>query len=99
MYVILVNFTVKPENIASFREAMLENAHASLTSEEGCRVFDVCWDPQDDAKVLLYEVYDDKAAFDLHHASAHFKSFQEKVAPWIADKQVSAWNKAYPENQ
>ncbi|MEM9160496.1 MAG: putative quinol monooxygenase [Verrucomicrobiota bacterium] len=99
MYVILVHFTIKTENVADFREAIISNAAASLETEDGCRVFDVCWDPEDETKALLYEIYDNPAAFDVHMASEHFKSFNETVTPWVADKQVSAWEKAYPENQ
>ena len=99
MYVILVTFTIKEQHVADFRSAMIENAHASLTKEQGCQVFDVCWDPNDALKVLLYEIYDDRAAFDLHLQSPHFNSFNELVTPWVADKQVSSWEKAYPENK
>jgi len=96
MYVIVVNFEIHAQHIAAFREAMLENAEASLEKEAGCQIFDVCWDPEDDTKVFLYEVYDDKAAFDIHLASEHFQAFSAKVGAWIASKSISALNRAYP---
>jgi quinol monooxygenase YgiN len=48
----------------------------------------VCVDSADKASVFLYEVYDDRAAFDAHLATAHFKRFDAAVAPMVASKAV-----------
>lgn len=66
MYVVVVDFTIKPERLAEFMPLMLENARASRETEPGCRVFDVCVDFKERTKVFLYEVYDDRGAFDAH---------------------------------
>ena len=96
MYIIVVDFEIHQSNIAEFREAIIENANASLENESGCKQFDVCWDPMDESKVFLYEVYDDKEAFDLHLASEHFQSFNAKTTAWIANKSISVFQRAYP---
>jgi len=96
MYAIVVDFTIHPLHIADFRKAMIENADASLAREPACRQFDVCLDPEADNKVFLYELYDNKAAFDAHLASEHFQTFNAKTASWVADKTVSAYERAYP---
>jgi (4S)-4-hydroxy-5-phosphonooxypentane-2,3-dione isomerase len=88
MYVIVVDFKIKPEHLAEFMPLMLENAQASRETEPGCRVFDVCVDPKKETSVFLYEVYDDRAAFDAHLASAHFKRFDAAVASMVAAKNV-----------
>ena len=88
MYVVIVDFRIKPERVAEFMPLMLENARASRETEPGCRQFDVCVDPADGTAVFLYEVYDDRAAFDVHLASAHFKKFDPAVAPMVASKSV-----------
>ena len=88
MYVIVVDFEIKPERLAEFMPLMLENARASRETEPGCRVFDVCVDPKKETSVFLYEVYDDRAAFDAHLASEHFKRFDAAVAPMLASKAV-----------
>ena len=98
MRVIVVEFEIKKEHVEDFRSAMIENADTSLKVEEGCQQFDVCWDSQDNTKVFLYEVYDDKTAFDAHLQSEHFLSFNSTVTPWVASKTVTAWEKAYPKN-
>jgi autoinducer 2-degrading protein len=88
MHVIVVDFKIKPERLAEFMPLMLENASTSRDTEPGCRVFDVCVDPKKETSVFLYEVYDDRAAFDAHLASAHFKRFDEAVAQMLVAKNV-----------
>jgi quinol monooxygenase YgiN len=85
-YVIIVEFTIKLGEIARFMPLMLENAERSLVDEPGCRRFDVL--TGEDGRVILYEIYDDEAAFKAHCASAHFKRFDEAVRPMIASKRV-----------
>lgn len=93
MYVVIVDFKIKPERLAQFMPLMLENARASRETEPGCRVFDVCVDPKDKTTVFLYEVYDDRAAFDAHLATSHFKSFDAAVASMVAAKTVRTLTK------
>jgi (4S)-4-hydroxy-5-phosphonooxypentane-2,3-dione isomerase len=88
MHVIVVDFKIKPERLAEFMPLMFENASTSRDTEPGCRVFDVCVDPKKETSVFLYEVYDDRAAFDAHLASAHFKRFDEAVAQMLVAKNV-----------
>jgi (4S)-4-hydroxy-5-phosphonooxypentane-2,3-dione isomerase len=88
MYVVIVDFRIKSECVAEFMALMLENARASRETEPGCRQFDVCVDPKEETSIFLYEVYDDRAAFDAHLAAAHFKRFDAAVAPMVGSKAV-----------
>ena len=65
-------------------------ASASARDEPGCRQFDVCHDPDHPDHVFLYEVYDDRAAFDAHLSTPHFKSFDAATAGMIRSKKVRA---------
>ncbi|MER3461869.1 MAG: antibiotic biosynthesis monooxygenase [Armatimonadota bacterium] len=91
MYVVLVEFVIKPEHTAEFRPAMLANAKASLEKEPGCHRFDVCTDIQDAGKILLYELYSGRASFDAHLAAPHYLEFDTKTKPWVERKTVSFW--------
>lgn len=90
MYVITVEFTIHLEHLAAFMTLMLENASLSRETEPGCRRFDVCFDPQQPERVFLYEIYDDRAAFEAHLATAHFKSFDSAVKTMVAAKAIRA---------
>ena len=95
-FVVTVEFVVKPEFVDDFTAAMIENASTSRRNEPGCRQFDVCVLPSDRATIFLYEIYDDRAAFDAHLAMPHFKAFDAKVAPWVATKTVRLYERIDP---
>ena len=96
MHVITVIFVVKAEHLGAFQAAMKANARASLENEPGCHQFDVAYAPDAPTTCFLYELYNDEAAFRDHLASAHFKNFDAKVAPWLASKTVNAYQRAWP---
>ncbi len=87
MYLVAVTFQIATDKADAFAARVRKQAEDSLT-ETGCQRFDVWCDPSDPAKVFLYEIYDDRAAFDVHLASAHFKAFDAEVGPWITDKRI-----------
>jgi (4S)-4-hydroxy-5-phosphonooxypentane-2,3-dione isomerase len=95
MYIVTVEFVAKPERTEAFRAAIVDNAGTSR-HEPGCRQFDVCCDPGDRTVVFLYEVYDDRAAFDAHCASAHFLAFDDRVRDWIDRKTVRTYERIDP---
>jgi autoinducer 2-degrading protein len=72
-----------------FRRLIAENARASVRDEPGCRQFDVVI-PQGAAdRIVLYEIYDDAAAFDAHRKTSHFAAFDRDSAPFVAAKTVT----------
>ena len=87
-YIVVVSFEVQPESARRFRERVLQQAEDSLALEPDCTQFDVCADPERDNHFLLYERYQDEAAFQAHLQSDHFKAFDREVTPWVTDKQV-----------
>ncbi len=87
--VILVQFNVKPEHLPRFRELIEVNARASVRDEPGCFQFDVAHDPADPCKVMLYEIYRDAAAFDVHLAMPHTQYFLAQAKP-LVERQVIA---------
>ncbi len=88
MYVVAVDFSVRPGSIDAFMPLILEQAGNSLSKESGCHVFDVCQSKEIPEQIFLYEVYDDRAAFDAHLASDHYSSFDSAVADLVAEKHV-----------
>jgi (4S)-4-hydroxy-5-phosphonooxypentane-2,3-dione isomerase len=87
-FAIIVDFRLKPGMLPAFRQLVDANARVSATAEAGCRRFDVV-EPRDEAdRVLLYEIYDDDAAFDAHMRSSHYAQFDRESAPLIVGKSV-----------
>ena len=96
MYVVTVEFTIHAEHRADFMTLMLDNARLSRTDEPGCRQFDVCIDDARADVVFLYELYDDRAAFEAHLAAAHFKAFDDAIRDWVARKDVKIYERIAP---
>lgn len=95
MLVVTVVFEPKAEHAAAFRVAMLENAAASREDEPGCRQFDVCVEPAS-GTIFLYEIYDDRAAFDAHMRTEHFLRFDAIVRDWVARRDVRLYERIAP---
>lgn len=85
MYAVTVLFKIKPGQMQAFLPLMTENARTSRAVEAGCQQFDIC---RDGDEVFLYELYDDRAAFDAHLASVHFTEFDAAVSDMVAEKHV-----------
>jgi quinol monooxygenase YgiN len=48
----------------------------------------VCIDPAAPTSVFLYEVYDDRRAFDVHLTLPHFRGFDASAKPLVLSKRV-----------
>lgn len=91
MFVVTVEFEVKKNHVAAFRKAVLEQAQNSLSREADCHRFDVCFDPMNDTRLFLYEIYTDEPAFERHMQSDHFHEFGARVEDWLISKSVQTW--------
>ena len=88
-YAILVEFDLKPGVREAFMPLILENAQKSLSEEPGCLVFDVLSRADDNQRVVLYEIYRDKNAFNDHLQAPHFLDFDSAVSPLVSHKRVT----------
>ncbi len=91
MFVVTVEFQIRPENADEFRVAVMAQALNSLSREPACKRFDVCFDPHSPERVFLYELYDDRAAFDAHTQTEHFAQFSAAVEGWVIGKSLNFW--------
>jgi (4S)-4-hydroxy-5-phosphonooxypentane-2,3-dione isomerase len=82
-FVLTVEFEVNPETIERFHALIAENARQSVANEPGCRQFDVTRAQDQPNRILLYEVYDDAAAFEAHAKMPHVAAFFAEARPMI----------------
>ncbi len=87
-FIIIVDFRLNAGAMGAFRPLVDANARASVREEAGCRRFDVVEPEGDPDRILLYEIYDDAAAFDAHCRTPHFLSFDADSAPLVREKHV-----------
>ena len=93
MFVLQVNIRIKPENVDVWMKKALENATAAR-KEPGCRQFEVLADPSDRTKVMLFEVYNDEAAFEAHQQTPHFKKYLAEAVPLLAHRERQVFTQA-----
>ena len=87
-FLITVDFYLLPGALDPFIALIKENARKSLAEEPGCQRFDVLVQRGVPDHILLYEIYKDRAAFEVHLKSRHFAEFNAASAPYVKDKKV-----------
>jgi quinol monooxygenase YgiN len=87
-FVIIAEFEVKADKLEQFLELAGTDASQSVAVEPGCQQFDVTLDREQPARVLLYEVYDDEAAFDAHLQTPHLAAFRSGIENLVVSRQV-----------
>jgi (4S)-4-hydroxy-5-phosphonooxypentane-2,3-dione isomerase len=88
MLIVHVHVHVKPDSIALFRQATIQNARRSV-EEPGIARFDVIQDLNDPARFILVEVYRTSAAPAQHKATAHYQTWRDTVADMMAEPRTS----------
>lgn len=88
MFTVMVRFEIWSHSVAKFEDLVLRQAENSLALEDDCSVFDVVHDVADPSVFYLYELYSDRAAFDVHLVSEHFKQFDQTAQAMVARKEV-----------
>jgi (4S)-4-hydroxy-5-phosphonooxypentane-2,3-dione isomerase len=86
MLALYVSLHVRPETRDAFVAGIKAQAEASLEYELGCVRFDVCEDVEDADHFLLYEVYEDEAAFKAHRETEHFARWAEARGAYVVEQ-------------
>jgi len=86
--VITVDFALHEGAMQEFMPLMVDNANKSRSLEPGCHRFDVLVCAKVDDRVFLYEIYQDRAAFEAHLKTPHFLEFSEKSKRYIKDRTI-----------
>jgi quinol monooxygenase YgiN len=96
MVILLVDIHIKPEHIAAFREATIENARSSA-QEPGVARFDFVQQNEDPGHFTLIEVYRDESAMAAHKETAHYNTWAAKVADHFAEPRTrQVYTNVYP---
>jgi (4S)-4-hydroxy-5-phosphonooxypentane-2,3-dione isomerase len=99
MLIVYVHVHVKPESVAAFRQASIENARNSV-QEPGIARFDVIQQQDDATRFLLIEVYRTAEAAAAHKETAHYAKWRDAVASMMAEPRSSVkFNAVFPDPQ
>lgn len=97
MHVILVHVQVDPAHNDDFIAATKLNHEASI-QEPGNRRFDILQSPENPGHFILYEAYASAEAAAAHKETAHYLTWRDTVAPWMAEpRQGIRYNGLFPQ--
>ena len=74
MYVVVAKWVAREGEEDAVEKILRENS-AESRREPGCRTFAVSRSTEEPRTYVLYEEYDDEAAFEAHRTSDHFKRY------------------------
>ena len=99
MHIVHVFVHVKPEHLAAFKAATIENAQNSVR-EPGIARFDVIQQADDPTRFVLVEVYrtpDDPAR---HKETAHYNQWREVCEPMQTEPRTRVvYGNVFPDEQ
>ena len=98
MLIVHVFVHVKPECVAAFEAASLENARNSIL-EPGIARFDVIQQADDPTRFVLVEVYRTVEATAQHKETAHYARWRDAVAEMMAEPRSSIkYSNVFPDD-
>ena len=86
MYGVIARFRVKDGHVDDVIAALREAAPPSR-DEPGCHFYDANQDLTDPNLIVMYEQYENEAAFEAHRETPHFKTYVEaRVLPFLESR-------------
>ena len=92
MFVVTVIFECHEGSGEAFKPLVEKQAQLSMSEEDGCRQFDVAFHEKFPDIFFLYEIYDDKPAFDEHLKTNHYNDFDSNIKALVKDKTVRVYD-------
>ena len=97
MYAIIARFKVKPGHVDEVI-SLLGQAAIPSRQEPGCHLYVANQDLADPNVIVMYEQYDDEAAFQAHVDSPHCKEIVfGKVVPLLESRQRETFTVVTPD--
>jgi len=99
MLIVHVHVHVKPDRVADFIQATVENASNSVR-EPGIARFDVMQQSDNATRFVLTEVYRSDDAPARHRETAHYSKWRDTVADMMAEPRSRAeFRNVFPADQ
>jgi quinol monooxygenase YgiN len=96
-FALVVDFEVKEGTVDQVVALVSENARNSVEKEPGCHQFDVLQVKDSPNRLMLYEVYENEAAFEAHGKMPHFQEFIAKARPmFVKTTMTKLTRKTHP---
>ena len=91
LHILVVEYDIVPAEIDKYLTAIKELGAAAV-KEPGCRQLSIAVSQKDPNHVLLFEAWDNAAAFDAFLATDLFKKYQATVGNMIAKRDIQTYS-------
>lgn len=80
-------FKIKEGQEQAFLERVRQQRDDAMEKEPGCLHFDILY-TDDPRELVLYEIYADAAALEMHRTYPHYHDFRATVEPMLESRTV-----------
>ena len=87
-YVRIAELEIDPAQSDAFAVATREVGQASVRSEDGCLALYAVGEKDNPARVRVFEIYRDPAAYQAHLQTPHFKKFRETTDSMVKSRKL-----------
>jgi quinol monooxygenase YgiN len=91
LHILVVEYDIVPAEIDKYLAA-IKALGAAAVKEPGCRQLSIAVSQKDPNHVLLFEAWDNTAAFDAFLATDLFKKYQATVGSMIAKRDIRTYS-------
>ncbi|MET7028650.1 putative quinol monooxygenase [Sediminicola luteus] len=88
MMVRIAEIEVEPDYLDEYISILKEEAEASVRLEPGVICIYPMFQKENPTQIRLLEIYADKAAYESHLQSPHFKHYKESTLPMVKSLQL-----------
>lgn len=82
-FVRLAEIEIDPAFMAEYRQALADGIRLAMEREPGVLVLDAMSPLEAPHLVRVFEVYRDRAAYEIHITTPHFLAYKDKVAGMV----------------
>ena len=82
-YIRIANIIVDSSKLESYKAALKEQAETAVRIEPGVLMLYAVYDKNNSTHITVFEIYADKAAYQSHIQTAHFKKYKSTVESMV----------------
>jgi len=83
LHVQVATLEIDPSRLAEYRAAVAEQIEAAVRAEPGVLALYAVADVSNPARITVFEIYQDRQAYEAHLKAAHFLAYKAKVEPMV----------------
>ena len=87
-YVRIAELEIDPAQLDAFKSAITEGIEAAVRVEPGVIALHAVSEKDDPARVRVFEIYTDEAAYKTHLETPHFRKFRDTTEKMVRSRRL-----------